>query len=210
MKNFITFEGVDGSGKTTAIEIVSKKLKQLGYKNFVTREPGGKNLQSAEAIRQIIFKYGDIDSITELLLFEASRREHISKIIQPQLKKKNIVLCDRYIDSSYIYQGVLGKVGVEKVNHFNKLTIEEFVPELTFIFDVKPEIALKRINKTREISRFDTKPISYHQKVYKAYLKLAKTDKRFKIINANQSPEQVAQDIVNIIIKNNENSKKRK
>lgn len=191
---FITFEGGEGGGKTTAIKAVTKLLKEAGYKVVLTREPGGPRI--SEDIRNIILDKANtmMDKRTEALLFAASRRQHLIETVWPNLKKGNIVICDRYLDSSLAYQGGAGGIGVNNVLNMNMFATEGTWPDLTFLFDIDPKLGLKRINKNRgrEVNRLDLERLSYHNKVRKNFLALAKRyPKRIVIIDASKKPEEV-------------------
>lgn len=191
---FITFEGGEGSGKTTAIKEVTKLLKKDGYKVVLTREPGGPRI--SEDIRNIILDKQNtmMDKRTEALLFAASRRQHLIETVWPNIKKGNIVICDRYLDSSLAYQGGVRKIGIDNVLKMNMFATEGTWPNLTFLFDLKPEIGLKRIskNKSREVNRLDKEKLAFHQEVRKNFLLLAKRyPKRIIIIDASKKPNEV-------------------
>ena len=171
---FITFEGGEGSGKTTIASLVEQKLTQEGYKVILTREPGG--VEIAEKIRDIIVdpKNIKIDRKTEALLYAASRRQHLVEKVIPALENDYIVICDRFIDSSLVYQGLARGIGIDEVYEMNLFATENILPKRTLFFDIKPEDGLKRVyaNKDREINRLDLEKIDFHQKVYEGYLKI--------------------------------------
>ena len=163
---FITFEGGEGSGKTTQSELLYNNLKQRGFNVIRTREPGGTIL--AESIREILLKgeKDKMDSLTELYLFAAARKDHIDNIIAPSLKNNEIVICDRFIDSTTAYQGYAGNIDLNIINSINNFTIGSIIPNMTYIFDIDPNIGLKRsINTTSEEIRFEEKDIQYHKKI---------------------------------------------
>ena len=142
---FITFEGGEGSGKTTVIQTVAEQLTKQGYKVLVTREPGG--IPIAEKIRGVILDkaHTEMDSRTEALLYAAARRQHLVEKVSPALDTGHIVLCDRFIDSSLAYQGIARGLGIEEVWAINQFAIGEFMPELTLYLDVSPEVGVERI-----------------------------------------------------------------
>lgn len=199
---FITFEGGDGAGKSTVANLVSKKLQELSIKTLITREPGGKDLRFSEDIRKIIMNNPKIDLLTELLLFQASRKEHISKVIAPALDNGYLVISDRYIDSSTVYQGAVKGIPIKVVDKINNLVVQKFIPDLTIIFDIDPKLSLKRINNTsRKKNRFDHQTLNFHIKVRKEFLKLAKKNKkRCVIIDASKPLNQVVNDVLNLIV----------
>lgn len=196
---FISFEGPDGSGKSTIIKKVAEYFSENNVDYVLTREPGGS--QIAEEIRNIILntKNTNLSASTEALLYAASRAQHFDEIIKPALNNNKVVLCDRFLDSSLVYQGVARELGVDRVLQINKFAIEDVLPDLTVFFDVDPLIGLERINKSsnREINRLDLEGIEFHNKVYEGYHDIIKSDrKRFEIINAEQSIEQVFNDTI--------------
>lgn len=194
---FITFEGGEGTGKTTQINILKKYLEDQGLEVIITREPGG--VTSAENIRAVIFD-NEIDPITETMLYAAARREHYIKKIKPALDAGKIVICDRFIDSSIVYQGIVRGVGVDLVENINKYAINNVEPDLTIFFDLDPEIGLKRVSlRNEQMNRFDKESLDFHLKVRKGYKLLSKTRNRFVLIDASKSIEDVTKQIINII-----------
>ena len=171
---FITFEGGEGSGKTTIAKMVKEQLSKEGYHVVLTREPGG--VEIAEEIRNIIHdvKNTNMDKKTEALLYAASRRQHLVEKVIPALEEDCIVICDRYIDSSLVYQGIARGIGIEEIYQMNLFATENILPIRTLFFDIKPEDGLKRVyeNKDREVNRLDLETLDFHQKVYDGYLKL--------------------------------------
>ncbi len=204
---FITFEGPDGSGKTSVItEIFSYLNKKYPRKVVRTREPGGTNNPIAEDIRAIILNKLDykIIPITETMLFAASRAQHIHDYILPHLNKNHIVLCDRFVHSSLIYQGVARGVGQLRVRKLNEYALNGLWPDLTLVLMVPPSIALKRIqtNNKREYNRLDREEFSMHQKVYNGYKAMIKKfPKHLAVIDASQSLDQVIRDVKKEIAK---------
>lgn len=198
---FISLEGGEGSGKTTISTLLAEKLKNDGYEVVITREPGG--IDVAEKIRNIILNY-NLNEKTEVLLFAAARIEHLEHVIKPAINAGKIVICDRYIDSSIVYQGVARNQGIEAVRDLNYWVTNRYLPDLTFFFDIEPELALNRIKASeREVNRFDQEKIEFHHKIYHAYQELANSDSRIKSINANQDIEEVLTDIYQVIKENN-------
>ncbi|MCM3021470.1 dTMP kinase [Priestia megaterium] len=194
---FITFEGPEGAGKTTIIHMVQQKLIQEGYNIVLTREPGG--IRIAEQIREIILNPSntEMDARTEALLYAAARRQHLVEKVIPELNKGNIVLCDRFIDSSLAYQGNARGIGVEDIFAINQFAIEQMMPQATLYFDIEPEVGLERINKGRkdEINRLDLESLDFHYKVRDGYLSLlSEFPERIRRIDANQSIEKVCEE----------------
>lgn len=198
--NFITFEGPDGSGKSTVSKKVFEKLVSY-FKNekefILTREPGGTDI--AEDIRKIILSK-DIDKRTETLLFAASRNEHVKKKIIPAIKNGKIVLCDRFIHSSLVYQGYFRDIGINEVLQVNKFGIGDFLPDLIFYLDVPVETSIKRLKELREnLDRMDfvsDKEIAKINDGYKIVLDLPNVYK----INANREIYQIVDEIFSIIV----------
>lgn len=201
---FITIEGPEGSGKTSVINAVVERLKQEGFPILLTREPGGTPI--AEAIRSIILdkKNTALDARAEALLYAASRRQHLVEKVWPNLQEGKIVLCDRFIDSSLAYQGGGRGLGVDAILNINLFATEGIFPDLTLLFDIEPEQGLKRISasRKREVNRLDLEKLSFHQKVRTTFLNLAKQyAKRFVIIDASKSFEDVVETTYQIILK---------
>lgn len=192
---FITLEGPEGSGKTTAVEAAVKALEAKGYQIVRTREPGGTPI--AEQIRNVILDKANtnMDPRTEALLYAASRRQHLVEKVWPALKEGKIVICDRYLDSSLAYQGGARGLGVENILNVNMFATENTFPDLTLLFDITPEEGLKRIsaNADREVNRLDLEKLEFHHKVRNTFLELAKRyPERYVIIDASKSREEVA------------------
>ena len=198
---FITFEGPEGSGKTSVITGVEKYLTKEGYNILTTREPGG--IRIAEDIRSIILHKDNIemDAHAEALLFAASRSQHFHEKIVPALKDNKIILCDRFIDSSLAYQGHARELGIDNVYEINKFAIGDLLPELTLFIDVPPKVGLERVfSNIRKIDRLDLETLQFHEKVYEGYMIIAKKySNRFKIVDGTQSIEKVVEDAIKII-----------
>lgn len=201
---FITFEGPEGSGKTTVSNIIEKRLEDIGYQVVHTREPGGTPI--AEQIRNIILDKANImlDARAEALLYAASRRQHLVEKVWPALKEGKIVICDRYIDSSLAYQGGARNLGVENVLNINMFATEGTFPDMTLLFDITPEEGLKRIaaNANREVNRLDLEKIEFHKLVRNTFLELAKQYKdRYVIIDASKPLDEVVENTWKEILK---------
>ena len=200
---FITIEGPEGSGKTTAVNYAVQKLEEMGYQIVRTREPGGTPI--AEQIRNVILDKANtaMDERTEALLYAASRRQHLVEKVWPALKEGKIVICDRYLDSSLAYQGGARGLGVENILNVNLFATENTFPDLTLLFDITPEEGLKRIsaNADREVNRLDLEKLEFHHKVRDTFLALAKRyPERFVIIDASKSREEVAKATLDAIM----------
>lgn len=197
-KGFFTIEGIEGSGKTTAIRHIQQYLQEKGLDIVVTREPGG--IEIAEQIRSIILdpKNTKMDGVTEALLYAAARRQHLVEKVIPALEQGKIVICDRFVDSSLAYQGYARGLGLEQVLSINHFAIEQCMPELTFYFDIQPEMGLARIHasKVREVNRLDLEKLEFHYAVREGYLQLTKRfPDRIVRIDADQPIEKVVSDV---------------
>ncbi len=197
---FITFEGGEGSGKTTCIKRIVEILEKEGNRVVLTREPGGTPI--SEEIRNVILdkKNTDMDPRTEALLYAAARRQHIVQKILPSLKEGKIVISDRFLDSSLAYQGGARGLGIEEIYRVNQYATEGLEPDITFFFDIDPEEGLRRIasNAGREVNRLDVEKLAFHQTVRGAFQELAKRfPKRFVVIDAAQKPD----DVFNAVLK---------
>ncbi|MCB5053991.1 dTMP kinase, partial [Streptococcus mutans] len=200
---FISFEGPDGAGKTTVLEAILPQLKKLVAKEVITtREPGG--VAIAESIRALILdvNHTNMDDKTELLLYIAARRQHLVERILPELKKGNLVLVDRFIDSSVAYQGYGRGLDADAVTWLNNFATDGLQPDLTLYFDVDSQIGLTRIekNKEREVNRLDLEQLDMHRRVRSGYLKLAQENPdRIVTIDAARPLEEVITDALFII-----------
>ncbi len=200
-KKFITFEGGEGSGKTTIINRLMQELKDNHIKAFQSREPGGSKI--SEEIRKVILSVDNtkMDYITEALLYAASRRQHLEEIIKPALKDGYLVICDRYVDSSLAYQGYARGLGIDEVYKINYYATGGLLPDLTIFIDVNPEEGLARIVKNnRNKDRLDLEAINFHHKVREGYLELVKRfPERIIRIDGNRNIEEVYQDVKKVI-----------
>ncbi|MBT4879992.1 MAG: dTMP kinase [Alphaproteobacteria bacterium] len=199
---FITFEGGEGSGKSTQITLLAQYLKDRGKEVLVTREPGG--TPGAEEIRPLILtgEPGRWDSMTELLLYFAARRDHLEKKIKPALAAGTWVLSDRFADSSLAYQGYAGDLGKDIVEQIIQIVVGDSEPDLTFIFDLSSEVGLKRamdreeLNAAQKEDRLERKGADYHEKVRDAYQQIAKDHSdRCVLLDADKSIEDISQEI---------------
>lgn len=201
---FITFEGGEGTGKTSQIKRVKDFLSSKGIDCILTREPGG--IDISEQIREVILntKNTAMDYKTEALLYAAARRQHMVERVIPSINEGKVVLCDRFLDSSLVYQGYTRGLGIDEVLNINKYVIEDYMPDLTIYLDIEPEKGLERIskNKGREINRLDLENIDFHNKVREGYKKLLSMyDYRIEEVDASESLEVVYNNIINIIVK---------
>lgn len=199
---FITFEGPDGSGKSTVIKAVYERLINDGYSVILTREPGGTPI--AEKIRDVILDNSNtaLDARTEALLYAASRRQHLVEKIWPAIKEGKIVLCDRFLDSSLAYQGEGRKLGIENILNVNLFATENTYPDLTLFFNISPEEGLKRVSKDKKrvADRIDNENANFHQEVYNGFLKVNSMYKdRIQVIDATKSLNEVIENAYKII-----------
>ena len=195
---FITFEGIDGAGKSTHIAGVCELLRQRGYTVISTREPGGTPL--GEKLRELLL-HEAMHLETETLLMFAARREHLAQVIEPALARGEWVVCDRFSDATYAYQG--GGRGLDKAKF---AALERWVhghlqPDLTFLFDLPPEVACERIARQgRELDKFEQERADFHQRVRQAYLERAvEAPQRIRVINAGQGQDEIKRVVEGIV-----------
>ena len=204
MKNFITFEGGECTGKTSIIRYIEAEFNKRGIKYITTREPGG--IRIAEEIRNIILDVNnkEMTSECEALLYAASRMQHLKEKVIPALNDGKIVLCDRFLDSSLAYQGYARGLGFDAILKANAFALD-YLPDLTILIDLKPEIALKRLeNKDRESKkdRLDSEGISFHQKVYDGYHEVMKMyPNRIIVIDGNKPLKDLQEECLEVILK---------
>lgn len=195
---FITFEGIDGSGKTTQGKLLKENLEALGYRVLLTREPGGTKV--AEFIRNLLLHLDEnIEPMTEVFLYCGARNEHLEKIILPALKEGYIVISDRYYDSTLAYQGFGRSLGLEEIKKINNHFIETCPPDITFFLDIDMSIFKKRL-ECEEPDRMEREGKSFMSKVREGYLALTETEKnRIKIVPATGSIEEIGDKIFKIV-----------
>lgn len=198
---FITFEGPDGSGKTTVSRLVAEKLQSEGYQVRYTREPGGSSI--SEKIRDIILDPAntDMDARTEALLYAASRRQHLVDVVLPCINNGITVLSDRFIDSSLAYQGYGRQLGVEDVCAINAFAIEDHMPVKTIFLNLSAEEGLKRIQANRPVlDRLDQESEEFHDRVYDGYQHVIDRYRdRMIIVDASRSLEEVTEEVYGIV-----------
>lgn len=192
---FITLEGPDGSGKSTQIKYLTEYLMQLGYDVICTREPGGSH--SAERIRQLVLDpESSIDRRTETLLYLAARADHLNKIILPALQTGKIVVCDRFSDSTMVYQGLVRGLPLEELERLNDFATEGLKPDLTFILDGAPKLLAERRTARGVVDRFENEGLEFQEKVREGFLFLSgRYPERIKVINALQSETEVKEEL---------------
>jgi dTMP kinase len=197
---FITFEGGEGSGKTTQIELLKQYFLTKNYTVTTTREPGGSLI--CEQIRAILKdgNNGKMDNVTELLLFSAARCQHATDIITPALNRGEVVISDRFYDSSIVYQGYGRGLGEKLVRKVTKIAINDLTPDITFYLNIDPKQAFLR-KSGPDNDRFEQSGIAFHEKVRQGYLTLAKREKRIVVIDAAQTVEEVHANMVSVLEK---------
>jgi len=196
---FITFEGIEGSGKSSQMDLLAQFLSQKGYGVVVTKEPGGSVI--GDKIRKILLNpdLKEMTAKTEMLLYAANRAQHVSEVIKPALKENKIVLSDRYYDSSLAYQGFGRGLDLKKITELNEWVIDGVTPDLTILLDLPPEKGLKRI-VTSLADRLEQESIDFHTKVSKGYHRLAKMfPKRYRIVDASRDVQEIHSEIVKIV-----------
>jgi dTMP kinase len=190
---FITFEGGEGAGKTTQVARLAERLRAGGIETVVTREPGGTPL--GESIRDVVLGASP-EPVTELLLFAAARAEHVAKVIRPALAHGTWVICDRFIDSTRVYQGLLGGVPADLIGALEKRTVEPTFPDLTIVLDVPADEGLKRTEARGALTRFDAEHATYHVKLRDAFRKVAQAEPdRCVLVDGRRAVDEIAADI---------------
>ncbi len=194
---FITFEGADGCGKTTQINLLKDYLENKGYSVLLTREPGGKGL--GEKIREILLNYDSVVADRcESFLFLADRAQNIEVIIKPAIEKGQIVLCDRHTDSSVAYQGYGRGLDIEQIKTLNNLATGGMQPDLTLVFDIDVETSMKRVGNEKD--RMESSGKEFFNRVRNGYLELAKNEpNRMKVVDSTVSIDEIHQEVIKII-----------
>lgn len=194
---FITFEGADGCGKTTQIELVKKYLDEKNIENIITREPGGSEL--GVHLRKILLHYDKpVSNIAETFLYLADRAQHIEYTIKPALVEGKIVLCDRHTDSTLAYQGYGRNQNIDEIRNLNKIVTNGTIPDLTIVFDIDSKIAQERLGNEKD--RLEAEGLEFHKKLRFGYLEIAKKEpERIKVIDASKSIDDVFKCSVKII-----------
>ncbi len=213
MGYFITFEGIEGSGKTTQIGLLGEHLESLGYSVVITREPGGCAI--SDKIRSILLDADNssISPLTELLLYAAARSQHVSEVIIPALKRGNIVLCDRFTDATLAYQGSGRGIAREKVDMLNQLACQSLRPDLTVLIDCDVSVGLERARRRIESKsgpreeRFELEALEFHCSVRAAYLEIARAEpQRFITVDGSGGVEEISEAIVAQVLQNRLNN----
>jgi len=190
---FISFEGVEGSGKTTQVNMLHAHLLRMNIDVMATHEPGGTRI--GEEIRRIILDpaFGEMHAMTETVLYAADRSQHYFEVIKPAFDAGKVVICDRFIDSTLAYQGVARRVGMEGVQNLNEWITDDLYPDLTFLLEIPYRLGLKRIQARKaELDRIEAEGEAFHEQVQEAYRTLAKFfPNRFKVLNGADKPENI-------------------
>ena len=197
---FITFEGCDGSGKSTQLKMLSKYLTENGVAHVFTREPGGGKI--SEQIREILLngKNSEMTDECEALLYAASRVQHLQDVVEPALKAGKLVICDRYVDSSIAYQAYGRNLGVEFITKINAYALENYLPDATVFIDLSPKAAFLRKKGADENDRLEQAGMAFHERVYEGYLALAKdAPSRVCRVNGEGSPEEIFAQVIQIL-----------
>tara|TARA_Y100000590_G_scaffold434238_1_gene552219 strand:- start:772 stop:1392 length:621 start_codon:yes stop_codon:yes gene_type:complete len=191
---FITLEGIEGSGKTSSIKSITNLLDERGISYVVTREPGGSSIGSE--LRSILLDpQTNISSEVELMLMLADRKNHVEQVILPNLKTGNWVISDRFMDSSFAYQGGGRELDTKMINSFSR-NLNLPIPDLTLLFDVPVEISLSRVKARGELDRFEQEEIDFHNRIREAYLELAEQNvNRIQIIDSSQAIEDMLKSV---------------
>jgi dTMP kinase len=209
MSLLISFEGIEGCGKTTQVDLLHNFLISQGYSCLVTREPGGTKI--GDQIRSVLLHSGNSDLTlkAELFLYLASRAQHVAEVILPALKEGKVILCDRFIDSTVVYQGLVQGIDPTVIDDLNRMVTAGIKPDLTFIIDCPVEMGLKRAWGRVEIEdqrvddlRFESKDLDFHRKVRNGYLELARKEpERIKVIDGNRDIMVIHKEIASLVMK---------
>ena len=204
---FITFEGIEGSGKTTQIQRIGKLLSSKGIQHVITREPGGTPIGTK--IRSILLdsESKEMDPTTELLLYTADRKQHIMQVIAPYLKNGGIVLCDRFFDATLVYQGIARGLDVDIIKTLHQLACDGLMPDMTFLFDLPAAEGLSRAwqeiksgDRDNSETRFEEEALLFHEKVRSGYLKLAELEtNRFHYIDASKKIDDITEQVIALL-----------
>jgi len=197
---FITVEGTDGAGKSTQMDMLIKYLEEKGIEVVVTREPGGTKI--SERLREIILdaENKEMTDVTEAMLYAASRAQHVEEKIIPALEEGKFVICDRFVDSSVVYQGYARGLDMEMIESINKYAVCGLVPDITLFFDITPEAGIARKKNMHRLDRIEQEKMDFHYKVYNGYKALCeKYPERIKRINAENDIETVHKDVLEAV-----------
>lgn len=196
---FITFEGADGCGKTTQIELLDKYLREKGFETLLTREPGARGL--GVKLREILLNYdGEVSPVAESFLFLADRAQHVDCIIKPALKEGKIILCDRHTDSTVAYQGYGRNLDLDRINYLNNIATIGLKPDLTIVFDIDVETSMLRVGKNKD--RMESAGVEFFNRVREGYLDIAKKEpQRVRVINSSDTIENIHKKVIELVEK---------
>ncbi|WP_317367640.1 dTMP kinase [uncultured Tyzzerella sp.] len=195
---FITMEGTDGAGKTTQLSLLKDYLNKKGFNVVLVREPGGTNI--GEKIRSIILdiENKEMNCMTEALLYASSRAQLVNQVIVPELKNGSVVICDRFVDSSIVYQGIARNIGMDIVKKINNIATGGLIPDITFFLDLPPNKAIERKKEQKELDRLESEKDYFYKKVYEGYkILIDKNSERIKVIDALQTIDEIHKNIIN-------------
>jgi dTMP kinase len=197
----ITFEGPDGSGKTMQISLLREYLASRGFEVIYTREPGGTNI--SEKIREIVLdnKNSEMSAMCEALLYASSRAQLVHEVIKPALSQGKIVVMDRFVESSIVYQGIGRRLGVDRIRSINEAATEGLKPDVTFLLAIPFEEGLRRKAKQKSFDRLENSGDDFHRSVYEGYMGLSDSADYIRVIDANRAAEDIHKDIASIIEK---------
>ncbi len=197
---FITFEGIEGAGKSTQSVMLHNYLIEKNKKVILTKEPGG--TETGKKIRQILLSHSDeiFPPLAELFLYEADRNFHIHNLIKPKIDQGYTVICDRFTDSTLAYQGYARGLDIDFVKEINSIASEGIKPDITFLIDIPVEEGLKRIQKIREKDRIEKEEIDFHKKLREGFLKIAEEERdRIVVLNGLEPPEKIFRQVIEIL-----------
>ena len=200
-ERFVSFEGIEGSGKSTQVKLLGDFLRAGGHDVLETLEPGGTNI--GLKIRKLLLEpENHMDPVAELLLYCSSRVQHVREVIYPAIQRGAIVITDRFTDSTVAYQGFARGVNMKVINTINEIVVPELKPGLTFLLDLDVEEGLRRNRNAQKMDRFELETIEFHNRVRKGFLQIARHEpERIKVIDASRSAEEVSREIINIVDK---------
>ena len=198
-KGFISFEGIEGSGKSTQVKALAKHLRSKGHKVIETVEPGGTMI--GNTIRELLLEPGNhMDPMAELLLYYSSRAQHVREVIYPAILDNSIVITDRFIDSTVAYQGYARGIDLGLINTLNDIVVPDMKPFLTFLLDMDVEEGLRRNRKAQKEDRFELETVEFHNRVRKGFHQIAAEEpERIKIVDASVSAEEVSRKVIEIL-----------
>ncbi|RJQ24072.1 MAG: dTMP kinase [Nitrospiraceae bacterium] len=199
MKGFISLEGIEGSGKSTQVKLLAGHLRAKGHNAIETVEPGGTNI--GLKIRALLLDpRNHMDPLTELLLYYASRAQHVREVIYPAILKKTIVITDRFTDSTVAYQGYARGVDLSLIRALDEIVVPDMKPSLTFLLDLDAEEGLRRNRQARKEDRFELEALEFHKRVRTGFLQIAKEEpERVRVVDASRSAEEVSAEIIKIV-----------